>query len=146
MSFSTTISIALITGGLFFKLPLTSDGVFTRGGVLFILLLFNSLSTFAELASQMQSRPILARQLSFAMFRPAALPMAQILADVPLSVPRMTIFIVIVYFMTGLRTSCAFPSFNWHAPNVQMWKCGNVVVVTDTHVCLCHFFFFGEQV
>lgn len=103
MDYFTAIALAFLTGGLFFKLPQTSNGLFTRGGVIFILLLTQSLSTFAQLSSQMQSRPVLARQLTFTMYRPAAAPMAQIIADVPTAVPRVTIFMIILYFMAGLR-------------------------------------------
>ena len=109
MSYVTAIVIALLAGGIFFDLPTTSDGVFTRGGCLFILLLFNSLTAFAELPTQMMGRPILARQSSFAFYRPSALTVAQLLADLPFGVPRTTIFVIILYFMAGLaRTPGAF--------------------------------------
>ncbi len=72
-----------------------------------MLLLFNSLTAFAELPSQMMGRPILARQTSFAFYRPSALTLAQLLADMPFGVPRATIFVIIVYFMAGLDRSAA---------------------------------------
>ncbi|KDN44701.1 putative ATP-binding multidrug cassette transport protein [Tilletiaria anomala UBC 951] len=105
MSYITSIVIALLAGGLFFELPTNSAGLFTRGGVLFILLLFNALSAFAELPSQMLGRPILARQASFAFYRPSALMVAQLLADFPFGIPRATLFVIILYFMAGLHRS-----------------------------------------
>ncbi|SOV02442.1 probable ATP-binding multidrug cassette transport protein [Ustilago sp. UG-2017a] len=109
MSYVTAIVIAALTGGIFFNLPTTSAGVFTRGGCLFILLLFNSLTAFAELPTQMMGRPILARQTSFAFYRPSALTLAQLLADLPFGVPRATLFVIILYFMAGLdRSASAF--------------------------------------
>lgn len=109
MSYVTSIVIALLAGGIFFHLPTTSAGVFTRGGCLFILLLFNSLTAFAELPTQMMGRPILARQTSFAFYRPSALILSQLLADMPFGIPRATIFVIILYFMAGLeRTAGAF--------------------------------------
>jgi ATP-binding cassette, subfamily G (WHITE), member 2, SNQ2 len=109
MSYITAITIALLVGGLFFQLPQDTQGLFTRGGVLFILLLFNSLSAFAELPTQMLGRPILAKQNSFAFYRPSALTVAQLLADLPFGLPRSTIFTIIVYFMSGLaRNAGAF--------------------------------------
>ncbi|SPO25756.1 probable ATP-binding multidrug cassette transport protein [Ustilago trichophora] len=105
MSYVTAIVVALLTGGIFFNLPTTSAGVFTRGGCLFILLLFNSLTAFAELPTQMMGRPILARQTSFAFYRPSALTLAQLLADLPFGVPRATLFVIILYFMAGLQRS-----------------------------------------
>lgn len=40
---------ALIVGSLFYDMPKTSEGVFTRGGVMFFMLLFNALLALAEL-------------------------------------------------------------------------------------------------
>ncbi|SJX63026.1 probable ATP-binding multidrug cassette transport protein [Sporisorium reilianum f. sp. reilianum] len=113
MSYVTAIIVALLTGGIFFNLPTTSAGVFTRGGCLFILLLFNSLTAFAELPTQMLGRPILARQTSFAFYRPSALTLAQLLADLPFGVPRATLFVIILYFMAGLERSAAAFFIAW---------------------------------
>lgn len=56
---------ALIIGSLFFNLPQTSGGVFTRGGVMFFILLFNALLALAELTAAFNSRPILMKHKSF---------------------------------------------------------------------------------
>jgi ABC-type multidrug transport system ATPase subunit len=112
VSYATAIAVALIAGSLFYQLPVTSSGAFTRGGVLFISLLFNSLTAFSELPTQMGGRPILYRQTGFAFFRPSALTISQLAADVPLGVPRLTAFSLIVYFMAGLHYSAgAFFTF-----------------------------------
>ena len=55
---------ALIVGSLFFNMPATSAGVFTRGGVMFFMLLFNALLALAELTSAFSSRPILLKHKS----------------------------------------------------------------------------------
>ena len=55
---------ALIVGSLFYNMPKTSSGVFTRGGVLFFMLLFNALLALAELTSTFTSRPILQKHKS----------------------------------------------------------------------------------
>lgn len=49
----TAVSIAIICGSLFLSIPKTSAGAFTRGGALFISLLFNAFNAFAELPTQM---------------------------------------------------------------------------------------------
>ncbi|KAJ5550143.1 CDR ABC transporter [Penicillium sp. DV-2018c] len=56
---------ALIIGSLFYNLPNTSGGVFTRGGVMFFILLFNALLAMAELTAAFESRPILMKHKSF---------------------------------------------------------------------------------
>lgn len=107
MSYVTAIVLALLAGGIFFNMPKTSGGVFIRGGCLFILLLFSSLTAFAELPTQMLGRPILARQAGYAFYRPSAQIIAAQFADFPLGIPRTTIFTIIVYFMSGLHRSGA---------------------------------------
>jgi ATP-binding cassette subfamily G (WHITE) protein 2 (SNQ2) len=49
--FATAIIVAVVTGSLFLNLPLTAAGGFTRGGVIFTVLLFNALNAFSELVS-----------------------------------------------------------------------------------------------
>ncbi|ETS61335.1 hypothetical protein PaG_04356 [Moesziomyces aphidis] len=112
VSFATTIAIALIVGGVFLNLPETAAGAFTRGGVLFIGLLFNALTAFNELPTQMGGRPVLYKQMNYAFYRPSALSLAQLFADIPLSISKIILFSIILYFMAGLeRTAGAFFTF-----------------------------------
>jgi len=53
VSYSTTIAISLIIGSCYLQLPETAADAFTRGGVLFLGLLFNALTSFSELPTQM---------------------------------------------------------------------------------------------
>ncbi|KAF1813415.1 putative ABC transporter [Eremomyces bilateralis CBS 781.70] len=100
---------ALITGSLFYNLPNTAAGVFTRGGVLFFMLLFNALLALAELTAAFESRPILMKHKSFAFYRPSAYAIAQTVIDVPLVFIQISIFQLIVYFMANLsRTPSQF--------------------------------------
>ncbi|KAH7314258.1 ABC-2 type transporter-domain-containing protein [Rhexocercosporidium sp. MPI-PUGE-AT-0058] len=87
---------AVVVGSLFFDMPKTSDGVFLRGGVLFFMLLFNALLALAELTPNVPSQP-------------PAYAIAQTVLDIPLLFVQVTIFNVIVYFMSGLqRTATRF--------------------------------------
>ena len=100
---------ALIVGSIFYNMPQTSNGVFTRGGVLFLLLLFNALLALAELTQVFSSRPILLKHKTFSFYRPAAYAIAQTVVDVPLVVVQVVIFDVVIYFMSGLgRTASQF--------------------------------------
>ncbi|CAD6951921.1 unnamed protein product [Tilletia caries] len=112
MSYFTSIAIACITGSCFLNLPQTAAGGFTRGGLLFIGLLFNALVAFSELPTQMGNRPILYKQQGYCFYRPASLSLAQLCAEIPFSFPRILIFSIILYFMTGLvREAGAFFAF-----------------------------------
>lgn len=109
VSWFTSIVIAIITGTVWLDLPKTSEGAFTRGGVLFIALLFNAFQAFSELASTMLGRPIVNKHRAFTFHRPSALWIAQIGVDLLFSAVQILVFSIIVYFMTNLvRDAGAF--------------------------------------
>ncbi|KAI5450104.1 ATP-binding cassette transporter snq2 [Naganishia albida] len=110
--FFTSIAIAFITGSVFYQLPQTASGAFTRGGVLFIAMLFNALNAFSELPAQMGGRNIMYKQVGYRFYRPGALAVAQTLADLPINALKILLFGIIVYFMSGLAsTAGAFFTF-----------------------------------
>ncbi|OCF43306.1 ATP-binding cassette transporter [Kwoniella heveanensis CBS 569] len=110
--YATSIIIALIVGSVYFRLPESAAGAFTRGGLLFLGLLFNALTSFSELPSQMMGRSVLYRQNEYRFYRPAAFALAAVAADVPYNLSNITIFSLILYFMGGLYSSAgAFFTF-----------------------------------
>lgn len=112
VSWITSIVIAIVLGTVWFNLPQTSAGAFTRGGLLFISLLFNAFQAFAELASTMIGRPIVNKHRAYTFHRPSALWIAQIVVDTAFSAAQILIFSIIVYFMCGLvRDAGAFFTF-----------------------------------
>ena len=112
VSWFTSITIAIVVGTVWLNQPETSAGAFTRGGVLFIALLFNAFQAFAELGSTMLGRPIVNKHRAYTFHRPSALWLAQILVDTAFASVQIFVFSVIVYFMTGLvRTPGAFFTF-----------------------------------
>ncbi|KAK8203400.1 ATP-binding cassette transporter snq2 [Zalaria obscura] len=102
VSWITSITIAIILGTVWLKLPQTSAGAFTRGGLLFISLLFNAFQAFGELASTMLGRPIVNKHRAYTFHRPSALWIAQIVVDTAFASAQILLFSIIVYFMCGL--------------------------------------------
>ncbi|GME24594.1 ABC transporter-like protein [Neofusicoccum parvum] len=94
---------ALIVGSLFYNQPKTAAGVFTRGGVIFFMLLFNALLALAELTAAFGSRPILLKHKSFSFYRPSAYALAQTVVDIPMVLIQVAIFDIVVYFMSNLQ-------------------------------------------
>lgn len=89
--------------------PLTSNGAFTRGSVIFAALLTTCLDAFGEMPAMMMGRPILRKQTNFAMYRPGAIAVANTAADLPFSALRILVFNLIVYLMSHLvRDAGAF--------------------------------------
>lgn len=67
---------------------------------------------FNELPSQMTGRPIVWKHKTFALYRPAAVSLASILADLPSHLLLNLLFHLIVYFLMGLHSSAgAFFSY-----------------------------------
>ncbi|KAI5285157.1 hypothetical protein KEM54_000777, partial [Ascosphaera aggregata] len=102
VAWATSIIVAFIFGSVWWKQPETSAGAFTRGGLLFVSLLFNAFQAFSELGTTFGGRDILNRHRAYAFHRPAALYIAQIAVDLAFQAPQILVFSVITYFMSGL--------------------------------------------
>ena len=112
ISWFTSIVIAIIIGTVWLDIPETSAGAFTRGGVLFISLLFNAFSAFSELGGTLMGRPIVNKHRAYTFYRPSALWIAQIIIDLVFSSVQILVFCIMVYFMTNLvRDAGAFFTF-----------------------------------
>ena len=55
--------------------------------------------------AQMLGRPIIVKQTGYGFYRPAAVQIANALADIPFSASRILIYDIIIYFMTHLHRS-----------------------------------------
>jgi len=96
---------ALISGSVFYSMPANSAGFFSRGGVMFFAVLYNSFMALAEIPNGYAQRPIVIRQNRFAMLHPSADALANTLLDLPIRVINVTVFDVLLYFMTRLYFS-----------------------------------------
>ncbi|PTB69200.1 hypothetical protein BBK36DRAFT_1193534 [Trichoderma citrinoviride] len=112
VGWSRSILVAIVLGTLYLNLGQTSASAFSKGGLLFIALLFNAFQAFSELGGTMTGRPLVARHKAYAFHRPSALWIAQIFVDQAFAASQILIFSIIVYFMTGLvRDAGAFFTF-----------------------------------
>ncbi|KAI0660568.1 ABC-2 type transporter-domain-containing protein [Cubamyces menziesii] len=112
-SYSLSTILALVIGAAYYNLQPTSQGAFTRGSVIFAGLLTCALDTFGEMPVQMLGRPILRKQTSYALYRPAAVAIANTLSDIPFSAIRIFVYNIIIYFMSNLSRS-AGGFFTYH--------------------------------
>ncbi|RXW23030.1 hypothetical protein EST38_g2801 [Candolleomyces aberdarensis] len=112
-SFTIALALAFVLGGAFYNQPYTSSGAFTRGSVIFAALLTTCLDAFGEMPGQMVGRPILQKQTEYSLYRPSAIAVANLFADLPFSAVRILLFNIIVYFLSGLhRSAGAFFTFH----------------------------------
>ncbi|CAO3658990.1 hypothetical protein G6F70_000758 [Rhizopus microsporus] len=110
--YGTILIQSLITASCFFKMAEDGAGAFSRGGALFFALLFNAFISQSELVAFLMGRPILEKHKQFALYRPSAFYIAQVVMDVPYAVVQVLLFEICAYFMMGLKlTAGAFFSF-----------------------------------
>lgn len=109
----STLFQALIAGSLFYNAPANSSGLFIKGGSLFLALLFNALLAMSEVTDSFFGRPILAKHKNFGFYNPAAFCIAQVAADVPILLFQVTIFMVVLYWMTALKATAAAFFTSW---------------------------------
>lgn len=58
-----------------------------------------------EVRESFHGRPVLIKHVSFAFYHPAAFVLAQIIADLPVTLIQISQFSIVLYFMSGLRVS-----------------------------------------
>lgn len=103
------ISNSLIIGSLFYGESLDSSGSFPRGGAIFLGILFLGWLQLTELMKAVTGRPVVARQREYAFYRPAAVTLARVLTDLPVLLPQVLVFSIVMYFMCNLdRTASKF--------------------------------------
>lgn len=105
MKQGATLIQALLGGSLFYAAPDNSAGLFLKGGALFFSILYNALIALSEVTDSFTGRPILAKHRSFALYSPAAVVIAQVIADLPIMLFQVTHFGLVLYFMVGLKTT-----------------------------------------
>lgn len=105
MKQGATVIQALLGGSLFYNAPDNSLGLFLKGGALFFSILYNALIALSEVTDSFTGRPILAKHRSFALYHPAAICIAQIIADFPILLFQVTHFGLVLYFMVGLKAT-----------------------------------------
>ncbi|KAL8278573.1 hypothetical protein RQP46_009065 [Phenoliferia psychrophenolica] len=100
---ATSIIAAFIIGSLFYAIPLTTNGLFTRGGVLFISILVPTLISMAETTAAFQGRSVLAKHKAYSMYRASSIVIARTVADFPIFFLQLTAYTLVIYFLAGLR-------------------------------------------
>lgn len=83
-------------------MPFDEAGLYSRGGALFSALLFNSFQALSELPGVFVGRVMLQKHRSYAMYRPSAFHLGQVMSDFPFTFMQCFLFSIISYFMYGL--------------------------------------------
>ncbi|KAL4961889.1 putative ABC multidrug transporter [Aspergillus stella-maris] len=93
----------LLVGSMFYDQPQTTDGMYSRGGVIFYSSILLAWLQMSELEEAMQGRDILTRQKKFAFVRPSAVCLARVIADIFVAALLTFLYLIVVYFLSGLK-------------------------------------------
>lgn len=95
--------MSVIIGTVFLRLPDSTSAFFSRGGVLFLAVLFTTLVPLSEIPTLYGQRPIVLRHKKSAMYHPFIEAFAMTLADIPITLLTLTIYSIVLYFVVGLQ-------------------------------------------
>lgn len=100
----SAVVYGLLIGSMFYNQPQTTEGMYSRGGVLFYSSILLAWLQMSELEDAMQGRDILSRQKKFAFVRPSAVCLARVLQDMMVTAVLTLLYLVVMYFLSGLRS------------------------------------------
>lgn len=94
---------AFLIGSQFYDQPVTTDGVFSRGGFLFYSAIIIAWLQMAELEDAIQGRDILSRQKRTAFVRPSAVGIARVFIDLIVVLLETVVYTIVSYFLAGMK-------------------------------------------
>ncbi|KAK9477636.1 ABC-2 type transporter-domain-containing protein [Lipomyces japonicus] len=112
-NFSATVIQSLIIGSLFYNIPVDVTGVFSRGGVIFFSILFNALTSMAEITNAYAQRPIVLKHKSYGFYHPSAEALASLVSDFPIKLLTTLLFDIIIYFLANLNRKAGQFFYFW---------------------------------
>ncbi|KAL0085199.1 ABC-2 type transporter-domain-containing protein [Phycomyces blakesleeanus] len=101
--YATIILQSLVTSSCFYNLPLNGTGAFTRCGAIFFAVMFNAFVCQSELVQFLMGRPVLKKHKQYALYRPSAFYIAQVIIDIPYALVQVFLYTVCSYFMSGFN-------------------------------------------
>ncbi|KAL1796346.1 hypothetical protein ACET3X_004886 [Alternaria dauci] len=99
----TMLIIPLIMGSMFYQIDPGTSGFFSKGGIIFFIVLFNIIINFAEIVAQFSQRPIVEKHHAYSMYHPYIDALATMISQYPIKIVNIMLFTVIVYFMADLK-------------------------------------------
>jgi ABC-type multidrug transport system ATPase subunit len=98
---------ALIVGSIFYGAAESTSSFYSRSSAAFFAVLLSGLQSIVEINSLYEQRPIVSKHQSFAFYHPWTEAAAGILSDIPLKLVGNGLFLLILYFLAGLRAEAA---------------------------------------
>ncbi|KAI8381939.1 ATP-dependent permease PDR12 [Nakaseomyces glabratus] len=97
----------LIVGSMFHKIDnksqSTTAGAYSRGGLLFYVLLFASVTSLAEIANSFSTRPIIVKHKSYSMYHISAESLQEIITELPTKFVAIIVLSLVTYWIPYLK-------------------------------------------
>lgn len=94
---------SLVIGSLFYEIPQTTIGSYSRGSLMFFALLYFAFIALTEIMKSFQFKLIINKQREFFFYRPSAHALSEIISDIPLKLVLVIVFSLILYFLAHLQ-------------------------------------------
>lgn len=99
----TIVSISLMLSSLFYRESESTEGAYTRGGIMLFAALFNGWLQLSESIEAVSGRIIIQKHKTFGFHRPSAVVLARALTDIPILIVQCFLSSIIIYFLANLR-------------------------------------------
>ena len=106
---SSFVTKGFVVGSMYYHIPKSTVGAYSRGGILFYVLLFCSVTSLAEIANSFATRNILTKHKSYSMYHLSAEALQEIITEFPTKFVAVVILALTTYWMPNLKhTAGAF--------------------------------------
>lgn len=103
-SFAQNIVLLILIGFAFFRRSLDQGGVISRLGVLFFIPINNSFSAVFPILTVFPSKRAMSiRERAAGMYRCSSFYLSNVIVEIPSQVAQRALFIIVVYWMIGLK-------------------------------------------
>ncbi|GMF63719.1 unnamed protein product [[Candida] boidinii] len=100
---SSFITKGFVVGSMYYHIPKSTSGVYSRGGLLFYVLVFCAITSLAEISHSFSHRPILVKQRSYSMYHLSAEALQEIITEIPTKLLAVVLLCILTYWMPNLK-------------------------------------------
>ncbi|XBW35912.1 hypothetical protein QEN19_001487 [Hanseniaspora menglaensis] len=121
---------SLIIGSLFYKIDpksqSTTEGAYSRGGLIFFVLLYCAVTSLAEISSSFANRAIIMKQKSYSMYHTSAEALQEIFTEIPAKFISVLILALVTYWLPALKWE-AGPYFQYLLGIFTLQQCTSFI-------------------
>ncbi|KAL4878791.1 ABC-2 type transporter-domain-containing protein [Aspergillus karnatakaensis] len=94
---------AIIISSIFYDLPADTSSFFSRGALIFMMVLLSAFGSILEIIVLYEKRPVVEKHSRYALYHPSAEAISSIIMDLPYKIVNSLLTNLVLYFMAHLR-------------------------------------------